>query len=331
MKRLFLLQVLLLITLIFAAVGCGTGPSHEAGHEADEMPQLHPADLKAGEKLRVVATTSIVADVVQQVGGDLIELATLLPVGADPHTFEPTPQDAAALAGAHVVFINGAGLELFLEDLLESAGEGVMVVPVSHGIELLKFEGEAEGEEEEAEHHHHGDTDPHVWFDPQNVSVWVNNIEQALVALDPGHAEAYKAGAKSYRAELERLDGWIEEMVAQVPQENRKLVVDHRALAYFARRYGFEQVGTVFPGYSTLTEPSAQELAALEEAIRGYNVRAIFVSTTVNPALAERVARDTGTKLVFLYTGSLSDPGGPADSYISFMKYNTGAIVNALR
>ncbi|MCX7682719.1 MAG: metal ABC transporter substrate-binding protein [Anaerolineae bacterium] len=328
-KSLALLGMVLGIVLLLVAGGCRPGPAHEADqeHEADEMPQLRPADLKAGEKLRVVATTNIVADVVHQVGGDLIELTTLLPAGTDPHTFEPTPQDAAALAGAHVVFANGAGLELFLEDLLESVGGEVALVPVSYGVELLTLEEEGEAEA----HPHHGEVDPHVWFDPNHVVVWVSNIEQVLGALDPAHAAAYQANAERYRAELRALDSWIEEMVAQVPVENRKLVVDHKALAYFARRYGFEQVGAVFPGYSTLTEPSARELAALEEVIREHGVRAIFVSTTVNPALAERVARDTGTRLVFLYTGSLSEPGGPADNYIALMRYNTAAIVSALR
>jgi ABC-type Zn uptake system ZnuABC Zn-binding protein ZnuA len=315
---------LLCVLSLFVVSGCRCGEPVEHEYLVDEMPSLSPVALGEGERLRVVATTSIVADVVQNVGGDLIDLATLLPLGADPHAFEPTPQDAAAVAGAHVVFANGAGLEVFLENLLASAGEGVAVVSVSSGIELLDL---GAGHDE----HQHEGADPHVWFDPNNVIVWTHNVEHALSALDPANAGAYKANAEAYAAELKALDGWIQEQVAQVPEGNRKLVTDHASFGYFARRYGFEQVGAVFPGYSTLAEPSAQELAALEEAIRTHGVKAVFVGLSVNPTLAERVAEDTGTQVVFLYTGSLSEPGGPAGDYIAFMKYNVAAIVEALQ
>jgi manganese/iron transport system substrate-binding protein len=327
MKRITfsLLEAVIVLSLpMFAASGCQCGMSQELehGHPTDEMPALSAVALSEGEKLRVVATTSIVADVVQNVGGDRIDLTTLLPLGADPHAFEPTPQDVAAVAGAHIVFANGAGLEAFLDDLLESAGENVPVVPVSYGVELLTLDGKDE---------HGGGMDPHIWFDPNNVLVWTRNIEHALGDLDPGNAAAYAANAATYEAELIALDAWIKQQVAQVPEANRRLVTDHASFAYFARRYGFEQVGAVFPGYSTLAEPSAQELAELEEAIREHGVKAVFVGLTVNPALAERVAEDTDTRLVFLYTGSLSGPDGPASDYLAFMKYNVSAIVEALR
>ncbi len=320
-----LLEALVILSLpMFAASGCQCGKSQELehAHPADEMPSLSPVALGEGEKLRIVATTSIVADVVQNVGGDRIDLTALLPLGADPHAFEPTPQDVAAVAGAHVVFVNGAGLEVFLDDLLESAGENVAVVPVSHGVELLALDGKDE---------HGGGVDPHVWFDPNNVMVWTRNVEHALGELDPGNAETYEANAAAYEAELGALDAWIVQQVTQVPEANRRLVTDHASFGYFARRYGFEQIGAVFPGYSTLAEPSAQELAELEEAIREHGVKAVFVGLTVNPTLAERVAEDTNTRLVFLYTGSLSEPDGPASDYLAFVKYNVSAMVEALR
>ena len=311
------------------------------------MPLLSPVTLGEGERLRIVATTSIVADVVRNVGGERIDLTTLIPLGTDPHTFQPTPQDAAAVADAHVVFANGAGLEAFLADLLKSAGEGVAVVPVSYGVELRRFEGGAPGtgaaswwgaavgravgggaaHEGEGE----GGFDPHTWFDPNNVIVWTHNVERALSALDPGHAGVYEANAQAYSTSLQELDGWIRAQVAGVPEENRKLVTDHASFSYFAHQYGFEQVGTVFPGYSTLAQPAARDLAALEDAIREFGVKAVFVGNTVNPALAEQVAQDTGTRVVFLYTGSLSAPGGPAGDYLSFMRYDVGAVVEALR
>jgi ABC-type Zn uptake system ZnuABC Zn-binding protein ZnuA len=287
--------------------------------------------LGESEKLRVVATTSLVGDVVRNVGGDLIELTTLMSPGTDPHAFEPTPRDAAAVADAHVVFVNGVGLEEFLEPLLESTGEDAKVVSVSHGIELREFaSGQAPGHQED-DADHHGGADPHTWLDPNNVIVWTHNIELVLGTLDPGSAEAYSASARTYEAELEALDAWIREQFAQVPEENRRLVTDHTGFTYFAHRYGFEQIGAVFPGYSTLAEPSAQELAALEDAIHEFGVKAVFVGVTVNPDLAQRVAEDTGARLVFLYTGSLSEPGGQADDYLSFMRYNASAIAEALR
>ncbi len=330
-KRFALLVVMFTLITLLVAGGCGSYTLDGVGHEhsVDTMPSLYAVPLKVGERLRVVATTSIVADVVRQVGGDHVELTTLMPLGTDPHAFEPSPLDAAAIANAHVVFANGAGLEIFLEKFIESAGEEVPVVPVSYGVELIELEEESTHGGRN-DHHHHGGVDPHVWFDPNNVMVWVDNIEHALSTLDPGNSRVYQANAEKYRAELLALDGWIREMVARVARENRKLVVDHAALGYFARRYGFEQSGAVFPGFSTLTEPSARELAGLEEIIREQGIKAIFVSATVNPALAERIAMDTGVRLVFLYTGSLSEPGGPADSYIAFMRYNVNAIVAAL-
>jgi len=313
--------------LLFTITGCLPATTGMEEREyIDEIPSLSTVGLSAGEKLDIVATTNIVADVVWNVGNGLIELTTLAPLGADPHAFEPTPQDVAAVADAHVVFVNGAGLEEFLGSLLESAGEGVVVVPVSYGIELLQF-----GDEHEKEDGHHGSADPHTWFDPHNVAVWVHNIEHTLSTLDPANAEAYKANAKAYEAQLEALDAWIQEQVAHVPEANRKLVTGHTSFSYFAHRYGFEQVGAVFPGYSTLAEPSARELAALQDAVHQFNVRAVFVGMTVNPDLAQRVVEDTGTQLVFLYTGSLSEPGGEADDYFSFMQYNVSAIVKALR
>lgn len=297
-------------------------------------------------KLKVVATTTttIVGDVVAQVGGDLIELSILLPVGTDPHGFDPSPQDVAKVADADVVFANGAGLEEFLDNLIESAGASEKVVHVSEGVDFVMFEGEhdhdhegeeheheGEDHEHEGEEHHHDSADPHTWLDPNNVLVWVHNIEHELSELDSDNADAYAANAEAYEAELKALDTWIVEQVGQLPDENRKLVTDHTLFSYFAAAYGFEQIGALIPGYSTLAEPTAKELAAIEDAIRELDVKAVFVGNTVNPALSERVAGDTGVQLVFVYTGSLSEAGGEADSYVAYMRYNTSAFVDALK
>ncbi len=281
-----------------------------------------------GDKLAVVATTTIVGDVVAQVGGDAISLAVLLPVGADPHVFDPSPQDMAKATDAGLIFANGAGLEAFLERLLENAGGAADVVYVSEGVAFIET---ASHENEKESAHTHEGVDPHTWTDPNNVLRWVDSIEAALVRRDPAHAAGYKANADAYRTQLRELDAWVREQVEQIPPENRKLVTDHETFAYFAQRYGFEQVGAVVSGYSTAAQPSARDLAALEDRIRAYGVKAVFVGSTVNPTLAQRVAEDTGVKLMFLYTGSLTAPGGEADSYLNYVKYNVGAMVEGLR
>ncbi|MBS1254065.1 MAG: Manganese ABC transporter substrate-binding lipoprotein [Anaerolineales bacterium] len=209
------------------------------------------------------------------------------------------------------------------------------VVHVSRGIEFLEAgnsdDGQTEPAEEPGHEDEHGEVDPHTWFDPNNVIIWTDNIEQALSALDPANTVAYEANAQTYKRKLEELDAWIREQVAQIPAENRMLVTDHHVLSYFADEYGFEQVGAVIGAFSTIAEPSARELAALEDRIRQHGVPAVFVSSTVNPKVAARVAQDTGIELAPLYTGSLSKPSGDASTYLDFMRYNVRAIVSALR
>lgn len=317
-KLIFLLAV---FSLLLAACGETSAPAQDTG------------------KLNVVATTSIVADVVSNVGGDLVNVETLIPVGTDPHSFEPTPQDIAKVADAQIVFANGAGLEKFMQNLLESANATDKIVEVSDGIKLLESVGHDDHDNEEGEEHEEGDdhdhehagSDPHTWVDPNNVMIWVEHIESALSEADPDNAESYAANAAAYTAELKEVDAWIREQIAQIPPERRVIVTDHRLLGYYVKEYGLEMVGAIVPGYSSLSEPSAQELAAIEDAIGELNVPAIFVGNTVNPALGKRVAEDTGTDLVYFYTGSLSQADGEAPTYLDYLRYNTNVFVNALK
>lgn len=293
----------------------------------------------SAKPLRVLATTTIVGDVVKNVGGDVIELSVLLPVGADPHSFQPSPQDVAKVTNADIIFANGAGLEEFLTPLLESSGATQKMVSVSEGIELLQsaeaqFEHAAEtptSSNETPGEHDQSAGDPHLWFDPNNVIVWTQNIVRALSEKDPGHAALFQQNGENYIKQLKELDSWIRQQVNQIPVDNRKLVTDHLVFTYFAKQYGFIQEGAVIPGYSSMAEPSAQDIAALEDTIKKYHIKAIFVGKTVNPALAERVAEDTGIKIVRFYTGSLSEAGGEADTYLKFMRYNVSVIVQALK
>lgn len=309
--------------------------AHEAHEHEAKMPELMAASLAGGEKLKVLATTSIVGDIVNNVGGEAVELTVLLPLGTDPHSFSPAPADLASVADAHVIFANGMGLEEFLDEMIENAGGEAAIVHVSHGIEPRELEAgqghEHEGEEHESEHHHHEGADPHTWMTPANATIFVHNIEHALSELDPAHAEAYSTNAETYEAKLAELDTWVKAQINSIPADNRELVADHITFGYYTDRYGLEMIGAVLPSVSTNAEPSAQDLAKLQDAISEYGVKAVFVGTSVNPVLAERMAEDTGTQLVPLYTGSLGEPGSGAETYVDYIRYNTRAIVDALK
>lgn len=326
--------LVLLLGLGLAACGAQEPAPTTPAQPPDAMPALATASLKTGERLQVVATTNLVADVVKNLGGADIDLAALLPIGADPHGYSPTPQDLRAVAGAQVVFVNGLGLEIFLDEMLTNAGGNPVTVAVSVGIDPLEMAEAHEGEEHEGEEHEgeeHGEMDPHVWFSVPNVIMWTHTIEAALVGLDPAHAADYGARATAYRAQLTALDQDLRQMADQIPPEQRKLVTDHQVFAYLAQAYGFQQVGAVINSASTLSQPSAQELAALQEQIKAAGAKAIFVGSTVNPALATQISRDLGIRVVPVFTGSLSPADGPAATYMDFMRYNMGAIVDALK
>jgi ABC-type Zn uptake system ZnuABC Zn-binding protein ZnuA len=310
LKRIYLTLPVLFLLLLLSA--CSSGGR-----------QGSPPD----GRLQVVATTSIVGDVVGNIGGELIELTVLVLPGGDPHTFEPRPQDIAAVSDAQVVFASGLGLEEALKGVLEANVKGTLV-EVSDGLAVIPLQDKDEHEGAQPEH---GTGDPHTWMDPNNVIIWAGNIATALAEADPTNRATYQTNAESYIAELRELDAWIRQQVEQVPPKQRKLVSDHAVLGYFAAEYGFEQVGLVIPALSSSAAPSAQELAALVDAIRAQDVQAILVGTTVNPALSEQVANDTGAELVFIYTGSLSQPGGEASSYIQLMRYNVQTIVDTLK
>jgi manganese/iron transport system substrate-binding protein len=306
------LSFIYLLALLSVLAACGGNPT--------------PAGSQTG-KLNVVATTTIVGDIVQNIGGDAIQLSVLLPPGVDAHSFQPTPQDVAKISKADIIFANGAGLETFLQPMLQNAGSQAPIVSVSDGVKLLAAPDLNTTQPTEQ----HASGDPHTWFDPENVVVWSQSIADELGRLDPAQAQSYNANAQAYQAQLKDLDTWIRGQVSGLPEAGRQLVTDHDSFTYFANRYGFKLVGAVVPGYSSLAEPSAQDLARLEDAIRKLGVKAVFVGQTANPALAERVTQDTGTRLVTLYGESLSKPDGPAPTYLDFMRYNVNAIVKALK
>lgn len=321
-----------LVVMMGVLAGCGGAATVSPAGEAPT----------GAEPLQVVATTSIVGDVVRQVAGDTVALIVLMPPGTDVHGYEGTPQDAAVLTNADLVFVNGFALEEGLMPMIENNAVNAVIVEVSDGIAVIEsaqdhaHEGEDhadEGEDHahEGEDHVHEGADPHTWWDVANVMVWVENIRDALNAADPANAVTYTANAAAYMAELQELDAWVTAEVAKVPEGRRLLVTDHMAMGYFAERHGFTMVGAVVPSVSSLAQPSAQELAELEDAIRAIGAPAIFIGETVNESLAARVAEDTGTKLVQIFVGSLTPEDGPANSYVAFIRHNVTAIVTALQ
>ncbi len=289
---------------------------------------------QGGTGLKVVASTTLVGDVVRQVGGDQIRLTVLFAPGMDPHSYQPTPQDVVTLADADVIFLNGMELEAPLAPVIASANPKLPPVEVSAGVSPRVITP-TEAAFIESIHAAEGGTsghetgDPHVWTDPNNVMLWVDVIQKTLSERDPQHAALYASNAKAYMEQLTALDRWVKEQVAVIPPENRKLLSNHLTWGYFADRYGFEQVGAIIPSFSSMAEPSAQELARLEEAVRTSGVRAIFVENTLSPRLAERIAADTGIQLVPLLTDSLDSQKAP--DYLDYIRYNVAAIVSALK
>jgi len=278
-------------------------------------------------QIQVLATTSIVADVVSRVGREYVQVEVLLPLGVDPHSFTPTPHDIARLADAELIFANGLGLEEFLIPAIQSAGAAVRVVEVSAQIDILAA----------SETEHDGEAgvdpvgDPHTWMDPNNIKLWTDVIAASLTEIDPTHSEKYQENAREYQNELSELDIWIREQVGQIPPDQREMVTDHLVFGYFADEYGFTQVGAIISSFSTLSETSAQDLAQLEDTISRLGVKAIFIGWSTNSNLADRIAEDTGIQVVRLYTNSLTEAGGEADNYQDFMRYNVIAITEALR
>ena len=317
-----------LTVLALALTGCGTpaSASEEASGTADPV---------------ILTSTTFLADIVRHVAGDRATVESLLPVGADPHSYQPTPQDAAKVAESKVLILNGIEYEHFIESLLENAGGERLVITASDGIEPHEMEehedegehaeDEEEYEEEDEEEHGHEVGDPHMWLDPNLVIVYVENIRAGLTSHDPDGAAVYQANAEKYIAELQALDAWILEQVAQIPAERKLLITNHESLNYFAERYGFTTVGTVIESFSTNAAPSAQQLAALIDQVRSTGAPAVFMDASENPALAQQIASEAGVRVVTnLHLESLTD-GAPAATYVEMMKHNVTQIVDALR
>ena len=296
---------------------------------------------------RIVVTTSLWADVVENVVGDDATVETIVPVGADAHAYAPSSRQVAAIQTADLVIANGLGLEEGLGDVLDAAAEdGVRVVELAPDLDPIPFsfvsaddhhddEGshaEEDGDEESNDHegHDHEGDDPHVWMDPDRVALAALLVADALGELDP--SIDWTARAEAYAEELRAAGSSMDAALAAVAADRRKLVTNHDALGYFADRFDFEIVGVVIPGGSTLADPSSGELAELVEVMEAEGVRVIFGETSSPTNLADAVAGELGgdVEVVELYTGSLGQPGSGADTVIGMLITNAQRIAGAL-
>jgi zinc/manganese transport system substrate-binding protein len=314
------------------------------------------APASAQDKLNVIATFSILGDIVQNVGGERVMVTTLVGPDGDAHVFQPAPADAQAVAGADVIVANGLGFEGWMDRLVEASGTTAAIITASEGVTPMAFgeeghdhdhaEGEAhdhdhdhaEGEAHDHDHsaeeaghdgHDHGAEDPHAWQSVTNVALYVGNIERGLAAADPEGAETYKANAAAYLAELDALDAEIKVAVAALPEDRRTVVTSHDAFGYFAAAYGLTFVAP--QGVSTEAEASAQDVAALITQIRDAGIAAVFVENIADPRLLDQIASETGAKIGgTLYSDALSGPEGPAGTYLTMMRHNIGQLTAAL-
>ncbi len=307
--------------------------------------------IASAENLKVVASFSIIADLARNVGGDRVDITTLVGPNGDAHVYEPKPADAAAVGAADVVLVNGLQLEGFLQRLIEASGTKAPVVELTKGGEILRLADEphpheeADGDEagksaaegghdhekegHEEGHHHHGEFDPHAWQSVHNAEVYVKNIADAFCAADAAGCDTYKANAEAYGAKLEALDVEVKAAVAQIPEEKRVIITSHDAFGYFEHEYGLQFLAP--EGISTESEASAADVAALIKQIRDDKASAIFMENITNPRLMEQIASETGLKIGGeLYSDALSDESGPASTYIDMMRHNVSTIKGAI-
>jgi zinc/manganese transport system substrate-binding protein len=268
----------------------------------------------AQERLNVVASFSILGDLVRNVGGERVNVTTLVGPDGDVHVYTPAPADAKKIADAKLVIINGLGLEGWLSRLVQSAGSKAAIVAATSGIAPRKLGSDA---------------DPHAWQSVVNAKIYVANIRGALGAADPANAGVYRANADLYLAKLEGLDREVREAVAQIPQARRKVISTHTAFGYFADAYGIEFIAPL--GVSTESEASARDIAGIITQVRSGKIPAVFLENISDPRLIRRISAETGTRIGgTLYSDSLTGEKGDAPTYIDMVRHNIRALTSAL-
>jgi zinc/manganese transport system substrate-binding protein len=281
----------------------------------------------AAEPVGVIASFSILGDLVARVGGEHVTVTTLVGPNGDAHVYEPTPADARNTAAAELVIVNGLGFEGWLDRLVQASGYKGTVAVASTGVEPIAM---GEEEHKEAGDHHHEGVDPHAWQSVANTEIYVKNIAEALCASDAADCSAFRASAAAYTDELKALDAQIKAGFARIPDERRKVITSHDAFGYFAKTYGIEVLAP--QGVSTESEASAADVANLIRQIRAEGVTALFVENISDPRLIEQIARETGARPGGeLYSDALSGPDGPAPTYVEMMRHNAGLMQAAMQ
>lgn len=275
----------------------------------------------AETRLRVVATFSIVGDLVREVGGDRVDLAVLVGPDIDAHTYQPKPSDVRALPGARVLVSNGLGFEGWIDRLAEAAPFKGRRVVATTGVATLAASGHAG----HGHSHGHG-PDPHCWQDAGRVKRYVANIAEGLAAADAANAGLYRDRAQAYGQRLDELDRWVKAAIAEVPPGQRKVITGHDSFRYFTNAYGVQFLAP--RGFKTDSEPTAKDVAALIRQVREQSIKALFVENMTNPGLVDQIAREAGAVVgARLYSDALSAPDGPAPTYEALMRHNVTALV----
>lgn len=279
----------------------------------------------AAEPLTVVASFSILGDLVRVVGGERVAVRTLVGPDEDAHVFNPKPADAKALLAARLVVQNGLGFEPWASKLIKSAGYQGATVVAAQGVKARQME-----EERGHEGHAHAETDPHAWQNPNNVMLYVRNIAAGLGRADPAGASSYTANAEAYVKELQALDAWARAQITAIPAPKRKVITSHDAFGYFAAHYGVQFLAP--QGMNTDTEPSAKQVAQLIRQIRREKIRAVFVENMANPTLIAQLSKDAGVTLgASLYADALSAPDQPGATYLQMVRHNVTQLVAGMR
>nr|WP_246505239.1 metal ABC transporter substrate-binding protein [Microvirga antarctica] len=281
------------------------------------------ASAQAPARLKVVATFSILGDMVANVGGDRVAVTTLVGPDGDAHVYSPSPADARRLSEAKIVFTNGLKFEGWIERLVKSSGTKAATVEAARAVTPLS------GEDDHAHGHSHASTDPHAWQDVANAKLYVAAIRDGLVAADADGRAAYEANATAYLAKLDALDADIRALVSAIPKDRRRIITSHDAFRYFEAAYGVAMIAP--QGVSTDAEASARDVAKIIQQIKRETIKAIFVENVSDPRLMQRIASETGASIgERVYSDALSVPTGPAGTYIDMMRHNIRAFSAAL-
>lgn len=275
------------------------------------------ADSAREDRPLVVSTASIFADMAAAIGGNLVDSRSIVPLGGDPHSYEPTPESAALVADADLVLRNGLTFEGWLTELIRYSGTGAPVTLITKGIDPLGSLDYA------------GSEDPHAWMDAELGLVYAENVYRALAATFPAYAEEFAFNYGVYRGQLAELDAWIRDTIGTIPEQNRVLITSHDAFQYYGRAYGLRLESIL--GTSTDADAQTNDVARVVAFVEEAGVPAVFIESTVNPKLLRQIADDTGARIGgSLYADSLGEPDGPAGTYVEMLRYNTRTIVRGL-